>query len=57
MTPRRIVSQRQLAYLHKTHPALAADMASRTPNLSKLPKRAPIQADKHRRQEGGSTDA
>lgn len=49
MTGRPIVSKRQLAYLHRVHPALAADMAARTPNLAKLPQRVPIQADKHRR--------
>ena len=48
MTGRRIVSKRQLAYLHREHPALAADMAARTPNLDKLPKRVPIQSPKHR---------
>ena len=49
MNARRIVSRRQLAYLHKKHPALAADMAARTPNLAKLPLRVPIQSPKHRR--------
>ena len=50
---RRIMSKRQLAYLHKTHPALAADMARRTPNINQLPTRAPIKAKHHRHRKEG----